>query len=161
LDQDLRLMRIALELAEASAAGGEVPVGAVVAVGGDVIGRGRNSPIEQVDPTAHAEILALRAAAARTGNYRLPGATLYCTVEPCLMCLGAMLHARIGRLVFAASDPKVGATSRLATLREFGAVFNHDIEIEGGVLAAEASDQLLAFFRRRRVEADDGAAGHG
>jgi len=153
-------MRIALALAEESAAGGEVPVGAVVAVDGEVIGRGRNSPIEQVDPTAHAEILALRAAAARTGNYRLAGATLYCTVEPCLMCLGAMLHARIGRLVYAASDPKVGATSRLATLRELGAVFNHDIEIEGGVLAGEASDQLLAFFRRRREVADGGAAGN-
>jgi tRNA(adenine34) deaminase len=154
-------MRIALELAEASDAAGEVPVGAVVTVGGEVIGRGRNSPIERADPTAHAEILALREAAARTGNYRLSGATLYCTVEPCLMCLGAMLHARVGRLVFAAADPKVGATTGLSALRELGAVFNHDIEIEGGVLADEASALLLAFFRRRRDGADGGAAGHG
>lgn len=161
MDQDCRFMRVALELAESSSAGGEVPVGAVVTIGGEVIGRGRNSPIELADPTAHAEILALREAARRTGNYRLSGATLYCTVEPCLMCLGAMIHARIDRLVFAASDPKVSATTGLESLRELGAVFNHDIEIEGGILADEASAQLVAFFRERRAGADDGAVGHG
>jgi len=154
-------MRVALGLAEDSRARGEVPVGAVVTIGDEVVGRGRNSPIERADPTAHAEILALREAASRNGNYRLPGATLYCTVEPCLMCLGAMIHARIDRLVFAAHDPKVSATTRLDSLRELGAVFNHDIEIEGGVLADEASAQLVAFFRQRRAGADDGTFGHG
>ena len=143
-------MRMALELAAQSRESREVPVGAVVAAAGDVIGRGRNSPIERCDPTAHAEILALREASARTGNYRLAGATLYCTVEPCLMCLGAMLHARIERLVFAAPDPKVSTTARLAELKELGAVFNHDVEVRGGLLADKASELLLEFFRARR-----------
>ena len=158
MDQDSRFMRMALELAAQSRAGGEVPVGAVVTVDGEAVGRGRNSSITLTDPTAHAEILALREAAARTGNYRLSGATLYCTIEPCLMCLGAMLHAQVGRLVFAASDPKVGATERLASLKDLGAVFNHDLEIQGGVLADEASALLRDFFRERRAGADGGAA---
>ena len=150
MDQDSRFMRLALELAAKSGESREVPVGAVVAADGELIGQGRNSPIELCDPTAHAEILALREAAARKGNYRLTGATLYCTIEPCLMCLGAMLHARIERLVFAAPDPKVSTTARLAELKELGAVFNHDVEVRGGLLADEASELLLEFFRARR-----------
>ena len=158
MDQDSRFMRMALGLAAQSRESKEVPVGAVVAAAGEVIGRGRNSPIELCDPTAHAEILALREAAARTGNYRLDGATLYCTVEPCLMCLGAMLHARIERLVFAAPDPKVSTTARLSALEELGAVFNHDVEVRGGLLADEASKLLVEFFRARRDggETDEG-----
>jgi tRNA(adenine34) deaminase len=151
-DQDRRFMRSALELARQARHGGEVPVGAVVVLGDETVGRGRNSPIALSDPTAHAEILALRDAAARSGNYRLPGAVLYCTVEPCLMCLGAMLHARIGRLVYGTADPKVGATGRLASLGDLGAVFNHAFEIEGGCLADESSRLLLDFFRERRAE---------
>ena len=145
-------MRSALELAKQARDSGEVPVGAIVVVGDETVGRGRNSPIALGDPTAHAEILALREAAARIGNYRLSGATLYCSVEPCLMCLGAMLHARIERLVYAAPDPKVSATAMLASLGDLGADFNHGFEIRGGVLAREASDLLVDFFRARRAE---------
>ena len=145
-------MRSALALAEQARESGEVPVGAIVVLGEETVGWGRNSPITLSDPTAHAEILALREAAARTGNYRLSGATLYCTVEPCLMCLGAMLHARIGRLVYGAPDPKVSATAMLASLGGLGAEFNHGFEIRGGVLAEEASGLLLDFFRERRAE---------
>jgi tRNA(adenine34) deaminase len=159
MDQDARFMRMALDLAAQARDGGEVPVGAVVSVDGEPVGRGKNSPIASSDPTAHAEILALRDAAARVGNYRLSGAVLYSTIEPCLMCLGAMLHARIGRLVFGAADPKVGATARLARLEELGADFNHGFEIEGGVLADESSALLLEFFRgKRTASGDDGSA---
>jgi len=145
-------MRAALELARQARHRGEVPVGAVVVLGERTVGRGSNSPIAHHDPTAHAEILALREAAARVGNYRLTGATLYCTVEPCLMCLGAMLHARIGRLVYGAADPKVGAARMLTALDGFGAELNHGFEIREGVLADEASALLLDFFRERRAE---------
>ena len=151
-DHDTGFMRSALELAEQARESGEVPVGAVVVVGNETVGRGRNSPIALRDPTAHAEILALREAGARTGNYRLSGATLYSTVEPCLMCLGAMLHARIGRLVYGAADPKVGATVLLDSLGSLGADVNHGFEVRGGVLADEASKLLLDFFRERRDE---------
>ncbi len=157
MDQDQRFMRSALELAGQARDSGEVPVGAVVVLGGEAVGRGRNSPITLSDPTAHAEILALRDAAARVGNYRLSGATVYCTVEPCLMCLGAMLHARIGRLVYGAADPKVGATAKLESLGDLGAAMNHDFEILGGILAAEASALLVDFFRGRRAEPGRGA----
>jgi tRNA(adenine34) deaminase len=143
-------MRIALGLAEQARGMGEVPVGSVVVIDGRVAGEGRNSPITLADPTAHAEILAMRAAAAGTGNYRLIGATVYCTVEPCLMCLGAMLHSRISRLVYGVADPKVGAVGRLAALMESGAEFNHRFETVGGVLAEEASAQLKEFFKERR-----------
>ena len=145
-------MRSALELAARARSRGEVPVGAVVVLGDETIGRGSNAPIGLRDPTVHAEVLALREAAARVGNYRLTGATLYCTVEPCLMCLGAMLHARIGRLVYGAADPKVGATRVLAALDGLGAELNHGFEIREGVLADEASALLLDFFRERRAE---------
>jgi tRNA(adenine34) deaminase len=150
MDQDPRFMRIALGLAEQAHDMGEVPVGAVVVIDGKVLGEGFNSSITLIDPTAHAEMLALRAAAAATGNYRLIGANLYCTVEPCLMCLGAMLHSRIARLVYGVADPKVGALGRLAALTAGGAAFNHQFETAGGILAEEASAQLKEFFRKRR-----------
>jgi tRNA(adenine34) deaminase len=161
MDQDVRFMRMALEEAVRARDAGEVPVGAVVVVNGEPVGRGSNSPIARCDPTAHAELLALREAAARLGNYRLTGAVMYSTVEPCLMCLGAMLHARIGRLVFGAADPKVGATAKLAGLQDLGAVFNHGLRIEGGLLAGEASALLLEFFDERRGGPGSGLADPG
>jgi len=147
---DLQLMRLALDLAREAGRSGEVPVGAVVALDGTPIGQGRNSPISSADPTAHAEILALREAARRTGNYRITGATLYCTVEPCIMCLGAALHARIARLVYGARDPKVGAVRRLEAWGYDGAAFNHRFETVHGLLAEEASALLVDFFEERR-----------
>jgi tRNA(adenine34) deaminase len=150
MDQDSRLMLMALDLAEQARDLGEIPVGSIVAIDGEVVGSGHNSSITLVDPTAHAEILALREAAARIGNYRLIGATVYCTVEPCLMCVGAMLHARIARLVYGVADPKVGAMGRLESLAENGAEFNHGFETTSGVMAEEASALLLEFFKERR-----------
>ena len=149
---DQRFMRLALDLARTARLAGEVPVGAVVVVDGEPVGQGHNGSIARTDPTAHAEILAIRDAAARIGNYRLVGAALYCTVEPCLMCLGAALHARVGRLVFGAAETRVGATTRLDTLRGLGAHINHRFETVGGVLAPEASELLRDFFRERRAE---------
>jgi tRNA(adenine34) deaminase len=151
MSQDERFMRRALDLAREARAAAEIPVGAVVVIDDREAGRGRNATISSTDPTAHAEIVALRDAAARIGNHRLIEATLYCTVEPCLMCLGAMLQARIRRLVYGATDPKVGAVARLAELREAGARFNHRFEIVGDVLAEESSELLLEFFRERRT----------
>ena len=151
--RDERFMRLALELAEKARLEGEVPVGAVVVDGEDVVGRGHNSPVGLADPTAHAEVQAVRAAAAARNNYRLVGTTLYCTVEPCLMCLGALLQARVQRLVFGATDPKLGATAKLEALREEGGRFNHRFEIRGGVLADEAAALLLEFFGERRCGA--------
>ena len=154
---DAELMRLALQEAREAGLAGEVPVGAVVAVDGKVAGRGRNSPVGLHDPTGHAEILALRAAAKKTGNYRLTGATLFSTVEPCLMCLGAAIHARIGRVVYGASDPKVGATGLLSRIRDEGAWLNHSFQVSGGLLAGEASGLIQDFFRDRRAEgANDG-----
>ncbi|MGE3772563.1 MAG: tRNA adenosine(34) deaminase TadA [Gammaproteobacteria bacterium] len=139
----------ALALAEAAARMGEVPVGALVVRDGEVLGEGWNRPIASRDPSAHAEILALRAAAARVGNYRLTGATLYVTLEPCAMCSGALIHARVARVVFGATDPKTGAAgSRLDVLNTTR--LNHVVEIRGGVLAAAAAAQLQAFFKARR-----------
>ncbi len=146
-----RFMRVALDEAVLARRAGEVPVGAVAVVGGEIVGRGHNASLALHDPSAHAEVLAMRDAAARMGNYRLVGTTLYCTVEPCLMCLGTAIHARVTRLVFGATDFKVGAVGRLETLRALGAEFNHRVETRGGVLAEEASALLLAFFRERRV----------
>ena len=151
MSQDERFMRLALDLAREARGAGEVPVGAVVVDDDLEVGRGRNATVGANDPTAHAEIVALRDAAARMGNHRLAGASLYCTVEPCLMCLGAALQARIRRLVYGAVDPKVGAVQRLAELRKQGAQFNHRFEIRGGVLAEESSELLLEFFRERRT----------
>jgi len=149
--RDRQFMRLALELARKAHLSGEVPVGAVVVLGDEVIASGQNCPIATGDPTAHAEIVALRCAARRVNNYRLPGATLYCTVEPCLMCLGAALHARIDRLVYGAEDPKVRGTARLDAMRESGAQFNHRFEITAGVLAEEAGELLQGFFSERRA----------
>ena len=144
-------MKLALELAVEARDTGEVPVGAVVVLDGKIVGRGRNASVCRVDPTAHAEVLALRDAAARVGNYRLVGATLYSTVEPCLMCLGAAMHARISRVVYGASEQRVSALARLEALRESGAGFNHRFETVSGVLADSAAELLIEFFRARRV----------
>ena len=142
-------MQRALVLARAAGAAGEVPVGAVLVRDGRVVGEGRNSPIGACDPTAHAEIAALRDAAARVGNYRLVGATLYVTLEPCAMCAGAMVHARIGRLVFGAFDPRAGAvTSRFNLLQSPS--LNHRVPWRGGILACRCGALLKAFFRQRR-----------
>lgn len=150
MDQHDKHMGLALDLAREAEQAGEVPVGAVVVHDGRVVGRGHNGPIHRSDPTAHAEILALRDASARLDNYRLTGATLYTTVEPCLMCLGAMLHARIGCVVYGASDPKLGATARLDELMADGGELNHRLETIGGVRGDESSRLLVEFFRSRR-----------
>jgi tRNA(adenine34) deaminase len=141
-------MRLALEQAALAQARGEVPVGAVVVQGGVVVGRGHNQPIAACDPTAHAEIVALREAARATSNYRLTGATLYATVEPCLMCVGAIVHARVGSVVFGAPDPKAGAVRSL--LDPNALPLNHRFAVVEGVLAQECGAMLQEFFRSRR-----------
>lgn len=148
-DVDASWMQRALALAEEGAERGEVPVGAVLVCDGQVIGEGWNQPIGAADPTAHAEIVALRAAAARRQNYRLPDTTLYVTLEPCTMCVGAMIHARVARLVFGASEPRAGAVASQARLLD-GDQYNHRIDYTGGVLAESCGEQLRAFFRARR-----------
>jgi tRNA(adenine34) deaminase len=145
-------MRYALRLAERAAAEGEVPVGAVLVRDGEAVGEGWNRPIGKADPTAHAEIEALRAAGRRSGNYRLVNTTLYVTLEPCLMCAGALVHARVGRLVFGAPDPKGGAVT--STMRAFEAAhLNHTVAWEGGVLAEDCGALLKVFFQARRLPA--------
>jgi tRNA(adenine34) deaminase len=146
-DEDL--MREALVLASDAARVGEVPVGAVVVKDGRVIGRGSNRPISSHDPTAHAEIVALRDAAAHLGNYRLIGCHLYVTLEPCVMCVGAMVHARIERIVYGTRDPKTGACGSIVDLPGL-ATFNHHGTFQGGVLAAESAEILRRFFSARR-----------
>jgi len=142
-------MRRALELAHRAGAAGEVPVGAVLVSDGVVIGEGYNLPILSCDPTAHAEIQALRAAAQRVGNYRLPSSVLYVTLEPCVMCAGALIHARVARVVFGASDPKTGACGSVLNL--FAETrLNHHAEVAGGVLAQECGELVRAFFTMRR-----------
>jgi tRNA(adenine34) deaminase len=143
-------MREALRLAALAAAQGEVPVGAVVVRDGRIIGRGSNRPITTNDPTAHAEIVALREAAAAEGNYRLPGCELYVTLEPCAMCVGAMVHARIGRIVYGTRDPKTGACGSIVDLPALTA-WNHHGRFEGGVLADECGAVLRQFFADRRM----------
>jgi len=141
-------MRLALEAARRARDADEVPVGAVVVLGGAVVGTGFNRPIGAIDPTAHSEILALREAARATGNYRLPGATLYVTVEPCLMCVGAIVHARVATVVYGVADPKGGA---VRSLLDPGALpLNHRFEVVEGVLADECRALLQEFFRSRR-----------
>ncbi len=142
-------MHEALHLARQAQAAGEVPVGAVVVRDGKIIGRGFNHPILASDPTAHAEISALRDAARRENNYRLPGCTLYATLEPCAMCVGAILHARIGRVVFGAADPKTGACGSVIDLPA-ETMLNHHAQFSGGVLADECGALLKAFFAERR-----------
>src|SRR6184192_3733948 len=137
-------MRSALELADQAQKAGEVPVGAVVVKDGAIIGRGYNRPIISADPTAHAEIVALREAAAALGNYRLPGCELYVTLEPCAMCVGAMVHSRIGRIVYGAADPKTGACGSIVDLPALS-TFNHHGRFEGGMLERECGEILKRF----------------
>jgi tRNA(adenine34) deaminase len=142
-------MREALRLAGEGARGEETPVGAVVVVEGEIVGRGWNSPVARNDPTAHAEILALREACARIGNYRLPGATLYSTLEPCVMCSGALVAARVARLVFGARDLRFGGVRSKFRLADSD-LLNHSVEVTEGVLAVACVELLQAFFRTRR-----------
>ncbi len=148
-DRDRYWMGRALALARRAADAGEVPVGAVVVWDDEVIGEGWNQPIGACDPTAHAEVLALRAAAARVGNYRLVDSTLYVTLEPCPMCAGAIVHARVARVVFGAADPRAGAAGTVFDLLR-SAVLNHRAEVAGGVSAEECATLLRDFFRARR-----------
>ncbi len=150
METDWHYMGEALDQARQALTAGEVPVGAVlVGEGGEILARAFNRPIGLNDPTAHAEVLALRAAAQRLGNYRLPGVSLYVTIEPCLMCLGAMLTARLKRLVFGASDPKGGACVSLYRIPEDSRL-NHHLEVTGGVREAECRELLQEFFKGRR-----------
>lgn len=151
---DLVFMQHALALARAGAVANEVPVGAVVVCAGEIVGEGYNQPISRHDPTAHAEIVALRDAALRLGNYRLPDCTLYVTVEPCAMCAGAIQHARIARVVYGTSGPKTGACGSVVDLFA-EAKLNHHADVEGGLLAEESARLISAFFQRRRSEAKD------
>jgi tRNA(adenine34) deaminase len=143
-------MGLALEEARKAQAAGEVPVGAVLVADGTVIGAGFNQPISAHDPTAHAEIVALRAAAARAGNYRLPGSTMYVTVEPCLMCVGAMVHARVALVVYGAAEPKAGALVSMTSAHELAGL-NHRLQALGGVREEECRETMQQFFRTRRV----------
>jgi len=148
-DFDAAMMREALSLAGEAAARGEVPVGAVVVSGGAIVGRGFNCPISASDPTAHAEVRALREAATALGNYRLAGCTLYVTLEPCAMCAGAIMQARIAGVVYGAADPKTGACGSIVDLFAERRL-NHHAEVTAGVLAEECRDMLTAFFAARR-----------
>jgi tRNA(adenine34) deaminase len=147
--EDISFMRMALDEAQRAGAEGEVPVGAVVVMDGQVIGEGHNRPIASGDPTAHAEVLAIRRATASAGNYRLAGATLYATIEPCAMCCGAVLHARLARVVYGAADPKGGAVQSLYRLLDDPRM-NHRVMTTGGVMSEECAALLGEFFRARR-----------
>ena len=147
--EDARYVDLALVEARRAADAGEVPIGAVVVLDGRVIARAHNAPITLRDPTAHAEVLALRAAARETGNYRLERTSVYTTVEPCLMCCGALVHARVARLVYGAADPKAGAAASLYRILDDGRL-NHRVEVTAGVRAEECAALLTEFFRARR-----------
>lgn len=147
--EDMTFMRLAMQLAAEAALLGEVPVGAVLVREGQIIGRGANAPIRLHDPTAHAEILALRDAAAALCNYRLPNTTLYVSLEPCAMCSGAIQHARVGRLVYGASDPKTGACGSILNLMSEPRL-NHHTQVQGGLLGEECGQMLSTFFAERR-----------
>jgi len=147
---DIDFMQLALDLAKQAALAGEVPVGAIVVKDGTVIGRGANTPIGLHDPTAHAEIIAMRQAAAHIGNYRLVDCSLYVTLEPCAMCSGAVQYARLAKLVFGASDPKTGACGSVVNLMSEPKL-NHHTEVIGGVMAEECGAVLSAFFKQRRL----------
>jgi tRNA(adenine34) deaminase len=146
---DRQFMQEAIEQAKLAANAGEVPVGAVLVRDGQIVSRGFNQPIKNSDPSAHAEMIAMRAAAEAAGNYRLPGATLYVTLEPCTMCAGAMLHARIGRVVFGAQDPKTGAAGSVLNVFSEKQI-NHQTQVEGGILGDECGQLLREFFKERR-----------
>lgn len=150
-------MQQALLLAERAESQGEVPVGAVLVHEDRIVGEGWNQPIGLQDPTAHAEIVALRDAASRLGNYRLPDTTLYVTLEPCPMCAGAIVHARVARVVYAADDPKGGAAGSLFDLLPTDDRFNHTVAVKGGVLRQRATELLKAFFRRKRTQQKNGS----
>jgi tRNA(adenine34) deaminase len=149
VSDDERFMAAALDEARKAGTAGEVPIGAVVVVGGDIVAAGYNQPIGSLDPTAHAEVVALRAAAARAGNYRLSGARLYVTVEPCQMCAGALVHARVGTLIFGVAEPKAGAIVSTQRALEHPAL-NHRVEVVAGVLEDDCRELLQRFFRDRR-----------
>jgi tRNA(adenine34) deaminase len=149
LEQDAAWMRIAIEEAEAARAEGEVPVGAVVVSGEEMVARAHNRTINDCDPTAHAEILVLRAAAARVANHRLSGCTLYVTIEPCAMCAGAVVQARVERLVYGCDDPKAGAVRSLYQVADDPRL-NHRAEVTAGVLAEECAEQIRSFFQHKR-----------
>lgn len=149
-ETDEHWMQLALSLADRAAAEGEVPVGAVLVLNDAVIGEGWNRPIGTHDATAHAEIKALREAGQRLGNYRLPGTTLYVTLEPCVMCAGAIIHARVDRVIFGAPDPKAGACGSVFALLPSNSRFNHRTDCRGGVLTEDCAEILRAFFRARR-----------
>jgi tRNA(adenine34) deaminase len=146
---DREAMEAALEEARQAAEAGEVPIGAVAVHDGEIVARGQNRVLRANDPTAHAEMVALRGAAAALGNYRLNGVTLYVTLEPCAMCAGAMIHARIDRLVYAAADPKAGAAGSVLGVVNHPRL-NHQMQVEQGILAEEAAELLRSFFRERR-----------
>jgi tRNA(adenine34) deaminase len=149
LNQDERFMREALRLGREGAAAGEVPVGAVLVMDGEIVGRASNAPVAHHDPTAHAEILAIRQAAARIGNYRLAESTLYCTLEPCVMCAGALVAARVTRLVFGARDLRFGGVRSKFRVAD-SEMLNHRVEVVEGVLAVECVELLREFFAARR-----------
>jgi len=146
---DHEAMQAALAEARLAGEAGEVPIGAVVAREGEIVARGQNRVLRDLDPAAHAEMIAIRAAAAALGNYRLNGCTLYVTLEPCAMCAGAMIHARLDRLVFAAADPKAGAAGSVLSVLNHPQL-NHQMEVEQGILGDEATELLRNFFRERR-----------
>ncbi len=152
-DDDRKWMRVALSEAERALATDDVPVGAVALYRGAIVGRGHNRREADNDPTAHAEIIAIRAAAAALGLWRLDGVTLYCTLEPCSMCAGAMVLARLPRLVYAATDPKAGAAGSVTDITRHYRL-NHHVQVEGGLFAEEAAELLRAFFRRLRVKGE-------
>ena len=147
---DAEALVLALDEARAAAAAGEVPIGAIVVESGVVIGRGQNRVLRDLDPTAHAEIVALRQAARALGNYRLPGCELFVTLEPCAMCAGAMIHARLGRLIYSAADPKAGAVGSVLEVLNHPRL-NHQMLVTSGELAEESGDLLRTFFRQRRT----------
>jgi tRNA(adenine34) deaminase len=146
---DSEAMQAALAEAHSAAQAGEVPIGAVVVRGGEILARGQNSVLRTSDPTAHAEVVALRAAAAAIGNYRISGCTLYVTLEPCSMCAGAMIHARLDRLVYAAADPKAGACGSVLSVLNHPRL-NHQMQVEQGIGSDESAELLRSFFRERR-----------
>ena len=151
LTSDIQYMKKALSIAYSASNKGEIPVGAVITLNGKIIGEGENCPISRNDPSAHAEIIALRDAAARLENYRLPGTTLYVTLEPCIMCMGAIIHARVQRVVFGAYDPKTGAACSRYSIGNDN-LLNHHIEITGGICKTESSTLLKSFFKERRKQ---------
>ncbi len=148
-DQDVVFMQRALELARQAAHAGEVPVGAVLVLRGEVVGEGWNRPIQSHDPTHHAEIMALRQAGQKLKNYRLPGTVLYVTIEPCVMCAGALIHARVEKLIYGTSEPRCGAVRTLYQITEDSRL-NHQIAVASGLLQEECANLMQAFFQQRR-----------